>query len=150
MKRKNKTKNTVCKHSTELNFRHLWLCQSKLYCHNVCWKYFAKKFIMLFTCFINWRQCTCNCIWCNKNYDCGLRTFLDCPSRELGFPTICLYNFCPLHDPVGRSVYVARGFVTSEMSTWTSLQSGGAKIYQLPPLWDGPVHYDFILGPCRG
>ena len=36
-----------------INFHHLRLYQSMLHCHNVWRKYFAEKFIMLLTCFIN-------------------------------------------------------------------------------------------------
>ena len=39
----------------------------------------------------------------------------------------------PFHGPSERFICVAKGFVTSETSTLTSLQSDGAKVYQLNP-----------------
>ena len=79
MKRKNKTKqqqNTTCKRSTELiSITYDYVSPGYtviMYAGNILPNEVHYAVDML-------REYTCNCICCNKNYDCGLKTFLHHP-----------------------------------------------------------------------
>ena len=104
--------------------------------------YFAKPNIMLLKCFIN-VSILCRCI------HCGVIVVYAHSYSPLGNWVFTPWTFA-LSWPSERFIYVARGFVTSETSTQTSVQSDGAKVCKLTPFWMDQFITSFSVGPCRG
>ena len=57
-----------------------------------------------------------------------------CPEHDM-FSLHMFIELLPFHGPSERFICVAWGFVTSETSTQTSVQSDGAKVCKLTPFW---------------
>ena len=64
--------------------------------------------------------------------------WLSAPSTDV----LIHYKYCPLRAPVERFIYVARGFVTLQISTYASIQSDTAKNISVSP----PLGWTISLG----